>query len=284
MAKILVTGADGQVGSEFRELALRYPQHSFLFCSRSDMDISDEQSIAQQFAAFLPEFCINCAAYTAVDRAETEKEKAFAINGMAVRNLATACSRHHTKLVHISTDYVFDGNGSHPYPEDYPTNPLNIYGQSKLQGEQEAMKAGSGAVVIRTSWVYSTFGNNFVKTMMRLMQSKPQISVVADQKGSPTYAADLAEAVLAIIGAGSWKPGIYHYSNTGVISWFEFANCIKELIGSSCDVRPTDTAGYPTPAKRPAYSVMNTSKIAGAFQLTLKPWKQSLERCLAIMK
>src|SRR5687767_15015590 len=217
MAKILVTGADGQVGSEFRDLSSRYPQHSFLFCARSDMDITNPESIARSFNAFKPEFCVNCAAYTAVDKAESDLDRAFAINGTGVRHLAEACTAQNARLVHISADYVFDGNGKEPYAEDYPTSPLNVYGQSKLQGEQEAAATRGGAVIIRTSWVYSTFGNNFVKTMLRLMQSKPQISVVADQKGSPTYAADLAGAIMQIIGSGTWVPGIYHFSNTGII-------------------------------------------------------------------
>lgn len=284
MAKILVTGADGQVGREFRELESRFPQHHFLFCSRSTMDISDPAQVKETFAGFQPEYCVNCAAYTAVDKAETEQDRAFAINAVAVRHLAAACSAHQTRLVHISTDYVFDGNGTQPYKEDHPTRPVNIYGQSKLQGEEEAMKAASGAVVIRTSWVYSTYGNNFVKTMLRLMSSKPQINVVADQKGSPTYAPDLAEAVMRIIESGSWSPGIYHFSNTGIISWFDFATAIRDIGGFACAVQPIATSGYPTPAKRPSYSAMNTEKISTTYRLPLKPWRESLEACLKKMK
>lgn len=283
MARILVTGADGQVGSEFRELESRFPQHHFLFTSRSTMDISDVAQVMETFAGFRPEYCVNCAAYTAVDKAETEQDKAFAINAVAVRHLAAACSAHQALLVQISTDYVFDGTGTEPYKEDHPTRPVNIYGQSKLQGEEEAMKAAAGAVVIRTSWVYSTFGHNFVKTMLRLMGSKPQINVVADQKGSPTYAADLAEAVLQVIGSGTWKPGIYHFSNSGIISWFDFARAIGQLKGLACDVQPIATSGYPTPARRPSYSALDTGKIHTDYGIQLKPWRESLAVCLKKM-
>lgn len=283
MSKILVTGADGQVGSEFRELEKRFPHHTFLFCNRGTLDISDPAQVKETFAGFHPDYCVNCAAYTAVDKAETEQDRAFAINAVAVRHLAAACSAYEARLVQISTDYVFDGNGTEPYKEDHPTRPVNIYGQSKLQGEEEAMKAAGGAVVIRTSWVYSTFGNNFVKTMLRLMAGKPQINVVADQKGAPTYAADLAEAVLQIIESGTWKPGIYHFSNTGIISWFDFATAIRDLGGFACEVQPIATSGYPTPAKRPAYSAMSTDKISTIYQVRRKPWRESLEACLKKM-
>ena len=283
MANILVTGADGQVGNEFRTLAALYPQHRFLFSARADMDITKPGQIQETFASFHPEFCINCAAYTAVDKAEGDRETAFAINGTAVRHLADACNRHAARLVHISTDYVFNGNGNAPYPADHPTDPVNVYGQSKLQGEREALSATDGPVIIRTSWVYSTFGNNFVKTMIRLMQSRPEISVVSDQKGSPTYAADLAAAILHVIGS-KWNPGIYHYSNTGIISWFDFAIAIKELSGAACAVKPIQSSDYPTPARRPHYSAMDTSLVEKTFNLPLKSWKTSLEACLLKMK
>ena len=284
MAKILVTGANGQLGSELRELASSFPQHQFLFCTREEMDITDEQSIQTVWASFQPQYCINCAAYTAVDKAETEVEAAFAGNATAVKNIAAACAAGGTRLIHISTDYVFDGAGTQPYEEDHPTGPINVYGQSKLKGEQEALAANPDVLIIRTSWVYSAYGNNFVKTMIRVMQSRPEVRVVADQQGCPTYAADLAQAILQIVDSGKWQSGIYHYSNAGVTTWFDFAHYIKELIQADCSVQAIPTKAYPTPAKRPAYSVMDTRKISQTFNIVPKPWKESLQVCIEKLK
>jgi dTDP-4-dehydrorhamnose reductase len=281
MATILITGANGQLGSEFRDVIAHYPQHHFHFYSRAELDIADAQSVQAVFEQVKPDVCVNCAAYTAVDKAETETEAAFAINATGTQNLATACAQYGARFIHISTDYVFDGTGTEPYGEIHPTSPVNAYGQSKLQGEVAALKANPETIVIRTSWVYSAHGANFVKTMLRLMQSRPEISVVADQKGSPTYAADLAAAILQIIESGKWQGGIYHFSNEGVITWFEFAQAIKELSNAACTVHPITTQDYPTPAKRPAYSVMDKTKIQQTFGLQLKDWKESLQQCLA---
>lgn len=280
MANILVTGANGQLGSEIRTLSRSLPQHQFLFNDRDEVDITDAQQVLDCFAGFQPDFCINCAAYTAVDKAETDRETAFQINAHAVKNLATACTRFHTKFIHISTDYVFDGQGTEPYEEEHPAAPASVYGKTKWQGEQEARTANNDVIIIRTSWVYSEHGHNFVKTMLRLMQSRPELGVVADQWGSPTYAADLAEAILQIVDSGKWEQGIYHYSNAGAITWHQFAQAINELAGLHCNVKAITTADYPTPAMRPAYSVMNTEKIQRVYNIPLKNWKESLRLCL----
>ncbi len=280
MANILVTGANGQLGSEIRTLAARYPQHQFLFNDRDEVDITDVAQVDACFKGFRPNFCINCAAYTAVDKAETDEATAFAINATAVKNLAEACSKFNAKFIHVSTDYVFDGKGTTPYKEDHPTAPTSVYGHTKLQGEQEAEKEKPDCIIIRTSWVYSEWGHNFVKTMLRLMPTRPEVGVVADQWGSPTYAADLAAAILQIIDSGKWQPGLYHYSNAGAITWHHFAQAIKELSGFDCNVKALTTAEYPTPTARPAYSVMNTEKIQDVYGISLKDWKESLQACL----
>lgn len=284
MANILVTGANGQLGSEIRTLSLAQPQHRFLFNDRDEVDITDAQQVKACFAGFKPDYCINCAAYTAVDKAETDQDVAFKINAAAVKNLAAACTQFGTKFIHISTDYVFDGRGTEPYKEDHPTAPVSVYGKTKLQGEQEALAAAPDVIIIRTSWVYSEHGHNFVKTMLRLMQSRPELGVVADQWGSPTYAADLAEAILHIVNSGNWQKGFYHFSNAGTITWHQFAQAIKELSGFDCNVKAITTADYPTPAARPAYSVMDTRKIQQVYGITMKDWKESLRVCLQKLK
>lgn len=281
MANIIITGANGQLGSEFRDLETAYPQHRFLFCTRAELDINSEESIRALFTSFKPQYCVNCAAYTAVDKAETDWEGAYATNATAVKNLAAACAQSGAQFIHISTDYVFDGNGTAPYTEVMPTDPVNSYGRSKQLGEQEATFSNAHALIIRTSWVYSSYGNNFVKTMLRLMNSRPEVGVVADQQGSPTYAADLAIAIMHIIESGKWQAGIYHYSNEGIITWHHFAQAIKELTGAACNVRAITTPEFPTPAKRPAYSGMDKSKIKNTYGVPVPYWQESLEVCLA---
>ena len=281
---ILVTGANGQLGNEFKQLTSAYPFYKFIFVTRDELNITDTDSVNNFFHSSPPSFCINCAAYTAVDKAETEIEEACNVNSKATAILAAACKEYNTRFVHISTDYVFDGTATTPYREDSPTNPVSVYGQSKLDGEQKAFAANPDLVIIRTAWVYSQFGKNFVKTMLRLMRDKPEIGVVNDQLGSPTYAADLAEAVMAIIASGNWIAGIYHFSNQGIISWFDFASAIKELSRSDCKINPLTTSQYPTPAKRPAYSVLDSSKISDTFNIPLRGWKDSLEQCLNRIK
>lgn len=283
---ILVTGANGQLGSELRAIAPRYPQYRFLFSSRNELPIDDPAAMEKYFSSNRISYCINCAAYTAVDKAESDQETAFRINAGAAGNLARICRLHQAQLFHISTDYVFDGNGAEPYKENDATAPLGVYGASKLQGERLVQENDPAAIIIRTAWVYSSFGNNFVKTMLRLMKERDRIGVVNDQWGSPTYAADLAAAILQIIASGTAnsKPGIYHYSNTGIITWYEFALAIKELTGSNCIVDPITTDQYPTPARRPKYSVLDTKKIRDSFGITIPDWKKSLAKCLSIVK
>ncbi len=280
---ILVTGCNGQLGKELQTIADQYPQFHFAFASREDLKLHHYGLVENFFIGSQPQYCINCAAYTAVDKAEGEKELAMLVNGEAVGNLAAICKKYHTKLIHISTDYVFDGESEAPYKEEEATNPINTYGKSKLLGEQLCMKENAESIIIRTSWVYSSFGNNFVKTMMRLMSERSEINVVSDQIGSPTYAADLATAILNILSSGKWESGIYHYSNEGKISWYEFAIAIKELIGSSCKVNAIATAQYPTAAKRPHYSLLNKDKIKTVFQIQIRDWKDSLEKCLEVL-
>lgn len=281
---ILVTGANGQLGMEFRALEKNYPGYRFLFTTREELPVNDEDAINAFFVKHAISHCINCAAYTAVDKAETEPEEAFKINAEAVKKLAEACQSHKAIFIHISTDYVFNGEGSSPYTETDPTSPVSVYGSSKLKGEALAREYCEETIIIRTSWVYSRYGKNFVKTMMRLMAEKESIGVVSDQFGAPTYAADLAEAILQIIRRFE-KPasGIYHYSNLGLISWFDFARAIKEISKSNCTVNPIETAAYPTPAKRPYYSVLETTKFRETFGISIPGWKESLEKCMALL-
>jgi dTDP-4-dehydrorhamnose reductase len=278
--KILVTGANGQLGQEFRELAPSFAQYDFIFLSKDELPVHDEARVNAFFTKHNPSWLINCAAYTAVDKAESEKEQAFIVNATATGVLATACRHNTCHFIHISTDYVFDGRANIPYKEDDPVDPQGVYGASKLEGEKIAMKANPASIIIRTSWVYSSFGKNFVKTMLKLMSERDVLNVVNDQLGSPTYAADLAEAIMKIIGRGPSQGGIYHYSNDGIISWYDFAVAIKELSGSNCTVNPIPTSQYPTPAKRPAYSVFDKTKIQEEFGIEVKEWKKSLEACI----
>jgi dTDP-4-dehydrorhamnose reductase len=226
---------------------------------------------------------VNCAAYTAVDKAESEPQLAMQINGEAVGILAKTCKENETKLIHLSTDYVFDGTSNQPYTEEDEPNPLNVYGNSKLKGEKLSLEFHPDTVILRTSWVYSSFGKNFVKTMIKLMKEKESVSVVSDQIGSPTYASDLAEVVLGIVSSEKFQPGIYHFTNDGILSWYEFAVRIKVLIERHCHVIPIPTSAYPTPAKRPPYSVLNKEKIKSTYGVELKPWQESLERCIRLM-
>ncbi|MCF3108591.1 dTDP-4-dehydrorhamnose reductase [Niabella sp. CC-SYL272] len=282
--KVLVTGANGQLATEIRELATAHHEMIFDFAGRDRLPVTDAEAIQRHFEAFQPDYCINCAAYTAVDKAEEpgESEIAERINAIAVGHLARACTIHGTKFIHISTDYVFDGTASAPYKPEDATHPLSVYGATKLKGEQLA-REHTDAVVIRTAWVYSSFGKNFVKTMIRLMNERPAISVVNDQLGAPTYARDLARAILDIIAAPHWIPGTYHYTNEGVISWYDFAMAIKEHIHSACVVNPIPSEAYPTPAKRPAYSVLDTTSIKEAYGVRTPYWVSSLTECIKIL-
>lgn len=281
---ILVTGANGQLGKELKQLAPSFPQYDFIFLSREDLPIHHFEMVRHYFKAYQPQYLINCAAYTAVDRAEQEKDLAFQVNGEAVGVLAAVCKENNCRFIHFSTDYVFDGTATTPYKETFPPHPVNTYGASKLEGEKQALQFNPGSIIIRTSWVYSEFGKNFVRTMVKLMKEKEEINVVNDQVGSPTYAADLAEVILQIIASGNWHPGIYNFSNKGIINWYDFAVAIKELNKSNCKVNPISTAQYPTPAKRPVYSVLDSSKIQETYGIQLKDWRESLRICLSRLK
>lgn len=282
---ILVTGANGQLGNEMRVISSGYHAFNFLFVTKDDLRIDYMDAVKNYFSSHSIDYCVNCAAYTAVDKAETESETALLINATAVGNLAAVCKNYSTQFIHISTDYVFDGTATVPYTEDHPVAPVNTYGATKLKGEELAWQNNSGSIIIRTSWVYSSFGNNFVKTMLRLMKEKEQLNVVSDQEGCPTYAADLAATIMQIITSGkaAEQPGIYNYSNTGVINWYQFAVAIKELSGSKCLVNPIPSSNYPTPAKRPSYSVMDTAKIQQTFNIAIPFWKDSLQKCLSLL-
>jgi dTDP-4-dehydrorhamnose reductase len=279
--KILVTGANGQLGRELQALAVHFPAFGFIFVDRSVLPIDNPAAIKDFFNGHQPAWCINCAAYTAVDKAESEKENAFRINGDAPGWLANACRNAGARLIHISTDYVFPGNSATPLKENDTTGPINVYGASKLEGERRAIEQyPDGVLLIRTAWVYSEYGNNFVKTMIRLMKERPSINVVADQIGSPTYAADLANAILHIVDAPRFVPGIYHYSDEGRISWYDFAVAIRDRIESACAVNPIPTSGFPTPAARPAFSLLDKTKIRHTYGLSIPEWHTSLDICL----
>lgn len=278
--KIVVTGSNGQLGNELKELASSYSQVQFAFFNREEFSINDKSRIEKIFEEHQPSYFINCAAYTAVDKAESEQELANEINGTAVGLLALTCKQYGTKFIHVSTDYVFNGKASSPLKEEDTVDPVNAYGASKLLGEQLALQNNPESIIIRTSWVYSFYGKNFVKTMMRLMNERENIGVVNDQIGSPTYAADLAKAIMQIITSGKWKSGIYNFSNEGVISWFDFASEIKQLTHFNCIINSLTTEQFPTPAKRPKYSVLDKSKIQQTFSIQLKDWKESLQACI----
>lgn len=279
--KILITGAGGQLGSELSRLCTSYQMYNFICLSKKELSLDQPEEVRKIFQEQMPDFCINCAAYTAVDKAETDVETAYKINADAPGMLASICKEYNTRFIHISTDYVFNGTASVPYREDDMALPQTVYGTSKLEGEKQAMHSNSDTIIIRTSWVYSEFGKNFVKTMLRLLNEQEQVNVVNDQVGSPTYAADLAETILTIIYSGKWEPGIYHYSNRGTISWYDFVVAIKEMIGSHVKVNPIPSSAYPTPAKRPAWSVLDTAKIQKVYDVPVKYWKDSLRKCLA---
>jgi dTDP-4-dehydrorhamnose reductase len=281
MSTILVTGANGQLGSEIRFLAERNAEFSFKFLERNDLSITDEVAVNYFFQAHHFDYLIHCAAYTAVDKAESEQKLAYLVNKTAVVNLAKACKSNNIKMFHISTDFVFDGTSSIPLIEESKTNPLSVYGASKLAGEEVALAVNEDLLIIRTSWVYSTFGNNFVKTIIRLCKERDKLNIIFDQVGTPTYARDLATAILTIIQTNQWQSGIYHYSNEGVASWYDFAVEIKEICGLTTTILPIETSEYPTPATRPKYSVLNKKKIKKTFGLNIPYWRDSLQTCVA---
>jgi len=283
--KILITGAYGQLGNELKALSVHYPGWQFFFTDVDSLDISQEEAVRKYVRGANPDFIVNCAAYTAVDKAETDAENARAINAFAPGFLAKEAKAANAGFMHISTDYVFNGKGFIPYSENDPVSPLGVYGKTKREGEQRCFQNYESSVVIRTSWLYSSYGNNFVKTMLRLGQEREMLKVVFDQTGTPTYAEDLAKAVFIIME--TWKtnpadclPGIYHYSNEGVASWYDFAKAIFETAGVACKTVPVLSDEFPTAAQRPHYSVLNKSKIKAIFNLEIPYWKDSLKNCI----
>ncbi len=283
---ILVTGAAGQLGREIQALAAGFPGMTFHFKDSTQLDICNETAIQRLFETVSFQWCINCAAYTAVDKAEAEPEAAFRVNAQGPVLLARACREHGARLVHLSSDYVFHTGQNRPYREADPTHPQGVYAKSKLAGEDAVRREHpAGGMIVRTSWVYSQYGHNFVKTMLRLGAEKKEINVVCDQIGTPTYARDLALALLRMIaGADDLSPdllrGIYHYSNEGAASWYDFAKAIMELAQLPCKVNPIETEAYPTPAKRPPYSVLNKNKWKTAFGQVIPHWRESLGEML----
>ncbi|MFM7672101.1 MAG: dTDP-4-dehydrorhamnose reductase [Bacteroidota bacterium] len=277
---VAVTGAQGQLGKAIHELAGAYPEFHFVFLSRSDMPIHHFEVVRSFLNGIKPDVLINAAAYTAVDRAEQERELAFQVNGEAVGVLAAWCAQFGSKFIHISTDYVFDGESELPYTESDATGPQSVYGASKLEGELQAQRFCPDSLIIRTSWVYAPYGKNFVRTMLSLLREKESIRVVNDQIGSPTYAIDLARSILDILRSGTWAPGIFHFSNAGRISWYDLAMAIWKHIHATCEIVPIPTRDYPTPAKRPHYSLLNSNKMQEVFGINSRPWEEALQECL----
>lgn len=286
---ILVTGSNGQVGSEIQYLSTQMTNYQFVFANSKDLDITDETAINTIFDQYQFQYCINCAAFTAVDKAESDVENAQKVNAAAVEYLAKACKKHNTQLIHLSTDYVYHSEHiNRPYRENDATNPKCIYGKTKLEGDLIATAILSDAIVIRTSWVYSSFGNNFVKSMIRLGNKLNHLRIVYDQIGTPTYARDLAKAMLTIVSKIEDKTienhgGIYHYSNEGVTTWYDFALAIFELKNIEVTTAPIESKDYPTPAKRPHFSVLNKEKIRTTFDLSIPHWRTALVECLEVL-
>lgn len=278
---VLVTGAGGQLGQSLQFISAKHPAIEFVFCNSKELNIANVNNIAKLFKQFKPDYCINAAAYTAVDKAESEPEKAHLINVFGAKNLADVCKEFETILLHISTDFVFDGTKDSPYTEEDIPNPTGVYGQTKLDGEKAVQKIWPKHFIVRTSWVYSQFGNNFMKTMLRLATERNKLSVVNDQIGTPTNAIDLAEVLVKIILSDNRQPttdnyGIYNFSNEGKCSWYFFAKKIFEFNNIDINLEPIPTTSFPTPAKRPAYSVLDKSKIKNMFGVEVKYWETSL--------
>ncbi len=286
MPTILVTGSNGQLGSELQDLANSHPHYEFLFTTRKELDISQPEMIAQFFDNHKIDYCINCAAYTAVDKAESEKKSAQSINVTAVSNLAQSCKKQGTVLFHISTDYVYHSKQNFPYKEGDSINPKSVYAATKWEGEKLAYSENPLSIIIRTSWLYSSHGNNFMKTMLRLGKERESLNVVFDQIGTPTYAHDLAAAILKIVGqvegADDKKAlmGLYLYSNEGISTWYDFTKAIFAIKNINCKVTPIETSEYPTAAKRPPFSALNKAKIKSTFNLEIPHWQESLRKCL----
>ena len=281
--KILITGCNGQLGNEMQLLAKKNPQHQYFFTDVEELDITDAEAIDRFVQDNQVDCIVNCAAYTAVDKAEENEEFCNLLNNIAPGYLAKAIEKRGGYMVQVSTDYVFDGTNHTPYTEEEPTCPNSVYGRTKLAGEKQVLENCKQSMIIRTAWLYSTFGNNFVKTMIRLGQTKPELGVIFDQIGTPTYARDLAAAIFAAINQGI-VPGIYHFSNEGVISWYDFTKAIHRIAGiNDCKVRPLHTEEYPTPAARPHYSVLDKTKIKNTYGIEIPYWEESLRECVSAL-
>ncbi|MDD3320593.1 MAG: dTDP-4-dehydrorhamnose reductase [Paludibacter sp.] len=284
MKTILVSGSNGQLGSEMQKASKRYPSFQYIFTDVAELDICDKAALEAFVNKNKVDIIVNCAAYTAVDKAEDDQKLCYKINRDAVRNIGEVAAKNHLKVVQISTDYVFDGTNYIPYTEDMPVCPASVYGKSKLDGEIALKEVCDNAIIIRTSWLYSFYGNNFVKTMMKLGKERDALNVIFDQVGTPTNAADLADSILKILSSEKFIPGIYHFSNEGVCSWYDFTKAIHRLAEISCDVRPIETKDYPTRAPRPHYSVLNKAKIKTTFDISIPHWEESLTKCIELLK
>ena len=284
MKTILITGSRGQLGNEMQQASSRFPVFKFIYTDVDELDICDKVALSAFVKDNAIDVIVNCAAYTAVDKAEDDVELCYKINAEAVGNIGEVASENSVQVVHISTDYVFDGTNYMPYTEDQPVCPATIYGKSKLVGEEALIGACPNAIIIRTAWLYSSFGNNFVKTMIKLGRERDSLSVIFDQIGTPTYAADLADVILNVLNCEKIVSGVYHFSDEGVCSWYDFTKAIHRIAAISCDVRPIETKDYVTRTPRPHYSVLNKTKIKNTFGITIPYWEDSLERCIRILQ
>ena len=284
MKTILITGSKGQLGNEMQQAAVRYPQFNYIYTDVDELDICNKAALDAFVKANSVNFIVNCAAYTAVDKAEDDVELCYKINSVAVRNIGEVAESNGVKVVHVSTDYVFDGTNHIPYTENQEVCPATVYGKSKLAGEQALMESCKDSVIIRTAWLYSSFGNNFVKTMIKLGSERDSLNVVFDQVGSPTYAADLAEAIMKVVSSENFVPGIYHFSDEGVCSWYDFTKTIHKIAGITCNVQPIESKDFPARTPRPHYSVLNKAKIKSTYGITIPHWEESLEKCIKILQ
>ena len=280
--RILVTGSKGQLGNEIRVLAEDYPDYDFIYTDVDELDITDQLKVEAFFVANKPQVIINCAAYTAVDKAESDEVTSYLINATAVENLSKSATLVDALMVQVSTDYVFDGKSHLPYSETDETNPQSAYGRTKLAGENAVFKYASKGLILRTAWLYSAFGNNFVKTMTKYGIERDELKVVYDQVGTPTYARDLAKAILDIIPSAIQHSGteLFHYSNEGVASWYDFAKVVIAFSGINCNIKPIRTKDYPLPAPRPAFSVLSKSKIKDIYKIKIPYWSDSVKECI----
>ena len=282
--KVIITGSSGQLGSELKDLWMSNKEYDLVFLDRAELDLSKPEDIEQILSQQKPDYIIHSGAYTAVDLAETELELANTVNHLATLEIAKYAEKNAVKLIYISTDYVFPGNVDMALEEDFPTDPINVYGETKRKGELAVLQHGENGIIIRTAWVYSVYGKNFVKTMLNLMHTRDEINVVSDQIGTPTYAYDLAILIKQIVKGGNWVPGIYHYSNEGRISWYDFSVAIRDLENLSCKINPIASSAFPTAAKRPRFSLLSKEKVKRVFRVKVPGWKDSLRVMLDKLK